>query len=101
MKQHLCDLADVPASGSTNVPFFGREVLVYRNGESITAALSICPHLGGPLELRQGTLVCPWHGARFDAESGACLNGPAAAASKAMLLPTRVENGGLHYVWAE
>ena len=53
----------------------GREVLVYRRGGEVKAPLAICTHLGGPLGLKDGELVCLWHGARFD------------AASRAMLLP--------------
>lgn len=101
MKQPLCALADVPHSGARKVDFFGREAPVYRQGGEVKAALSICTHLGGPLELKDGELVCPWHGARFDAASGACRRGPAATESKAMFLPTRVEDGVLTYVWGE
>jgi nitrite reductase/ring-hydroxylating ferredoxin subunit len=37
----------------------------------------VCPHLGGPLDgarLEHGAVVCPWHGYRFDCETG---RGPA------------------------
>jgi nitrite reductase/ring-hydroxylating ferredoxin subunit len=101
MKHSLCTLADVPESGTRKVDFFGREALVYRHGGEIKAALSVCPHLSGPLELKDGELVCPWHGARFDAGSGKCLRGPADAVSKAMFLPTRFEDGTLTYIWGE
>lgn len=75
--------------------------LVCRQGGEVKAALSACTHLGGPLELKDGELVCPWHGARFDASSGKCLRGPTDATSKAMFLPIRVEDGALSYVWGE
>jgi apoptosis-inducing factor 3 len=101
MKQALCSHADIPAHGARKVDFFGREALVYRHGSEVKAALSICPHLGGPLELSGSELVCSWHGARFDAGSGACRRGPAAPESKAMLLPTRIEQDVLTYVWGE
>jgi nitrite reductase/ring-hydroxylating ferredoxin subunit len=101
MKQPLCRVTAVPTSGTKTVEFFGRQALVYRQGETIKAALSICTHLGGPLELREGELVCPWHGARFDARSGACRQGPAATQSRAMFLPTRIEHDMLLYVWDE
>jgi nitrite reductase/ring-hydroxylating ferredoxin subunit len=101
MKQPLCALAEVPPSGVHQVEFFGREALVYRHGGEVKAALSVCTHLGGPLELKDGELVCPWHGARFDAGNGRCRRGPADPAAKAMFLPTRVEDGVLVYVWGE
>jgi nitrite reductase/ring-hydroxylating ferredoxin subunit len=34
---------------------------------------AVCPHMLGPLEgdcLKDGVLICPWHGYRFDVESG-------------------------------
>jgi nitrite reductase/ring-hydroxylating ferredoxin subunit len=101
MKQALCLVAEVPATGSKTVDFFGRQALVYRQRAEVKAALSICPHLGGPLELHDGELVCSWHGARFDAASGACKHGPARPESRAMFLPTRVEDEALTYVWGE
>jgi nitrite reductase/ring-hydroxylating ferredoxin subunit len=101
MKHALCPISEVPAAGTQAVDFFGRQALVYRHQGEIKATLSICPHLGGPLELKDGQLVCPWHGARFDAGSGACQGGPAAPESKVMLLPTRIEDGVLTYVWGE
>jgi nitrite reductase/ring-hydroxylating ferredoxin subunit len=102
MKHPLCSLNDVPATGVKTVDFFGRQAHVYRAADGeVKAALSICPHLGGPLELKDGKLVCPWHGAQFDATTGTCLHGPADANSKAMLLPTRNESHILTYVWGE
>ncbi|TVR99177.1 MAG: Rieske (2Fe-2S) protein [Rhodospirillales bacterium] len=43
--------------------------------------LGSCTHEGGPLgqgALRGHTVVCPWHSARFDVKTGACLDGPSA-----------------------
>ena len=39
-----------------------------------------CAHLGGPLSegtLKDGSVVCPWHGSEFDLEDGHVINGPA------------------------
>lgn len=44
---------------------------------------SRCSHRGGPLhegKVVDGCLECPWHGARFDLETGQVRSGPAAAA---------------------
>ena len=35
-----------------------------------------CPHRGGPLQPCDGLLVCPWHGYRYDAATGECLDDP-------------------------
>lgn len=101
MKHELCKLADIPETGSVIVPFFGREVHVYRAGGRARAAANVCLHFGGPLECRDGKLICPWHGAAFDMESGARLEGPAPANSRLMFLSTREMNGSLFYVWGE
>lgn len=101
MKHELCKTADVPATGSRIVPFFGREVHVYRDGNAIRVAANVCLHFGGPLECKDGKLVCPWHNAAFDMKTGVCLNGPAPSGSKLMFLTSRVEGDTLFYVWGE
>lgn len=101
MKHELIKTSDIPQSGSVTVPFFGRELHVYRVGERIRAAANVCLHFGGPLECREGKLVCAWHGASFDMETGARESGPAPQGSKLMFLSTRVEGDALYYVWGD
>lgn len=101
MNHQLCKLSDVPAEGSILVPFFGREVHVYRIGRSYRAAANVCLHFGGPLECRNGQFVCPWHGASYDMGSGERLSGPAPKESKLMFLSTKEEDGTLYYVWGD
>jgi nitrite reductase/ring-hydroxylating ferredoxin subunit len=50
-----------------------------RSGE-ICALAATCTHLGGPLAegSREGdTVICPWHGSRFDLCTGSVVGGPA------------------------
>jgi nitrite reductase/ring-hydroxylating ferredoxin subunit len=101
MRQPLCKLTEIPETGTKLVPFFGREVHVYRVGREIRAAVNVCLHFGGPLECKGQRLVCPWHQAAFDMDTGACLAGPAPGESRLMFLSTKVENDSLIYVWAE
>ena len=101
MRHKLCTENDVPEIGSIVVPFFGREVHVYRSDGRIRVAANVCLHFGGPLDCKDGKLVCQWHGASFDMESGDRLEGPAPKASRLMFLSTRVEDGALNYVWGE
>ncbi|MDI3313474.1 MAG: Rieske 2Fe-2S domain-containing protein [Mycobacterium sp.] len=60
----------------------------------VAAFGELCPHLAAPMSdgwVDRGRIVCPWHGSRFDAETGAVLRGPSAAP-----LPryqTRINNG--------
>lgn len=101
MKHPLCLLSDVPSKGTRLVPFFGREVHVWRVGDRIRAAANTCLHLGGPLECKDGALTCPWHGARFSLEDGTKIDGPGGTGARLMFLPIRVEDGEVRYVWGE
>lgn len=59
----------------------GVPVVVARREEgTICAIAATCSHLGGPLDEgeREGdTVVCPWHGSRFDLCTGQALAAPA------------------------
>lgn len=71
---------DLPEGKLTRAEANGTRVLLYRRGERIYAIAETCSHLGGPLsegELRDGSVVCPWHGSRFSLEDGHVINGPA------------------------
>ena len=56
------------------------EIAVFNVAGDIFAVENRCPHTGGPLVLGSvldGTVVCPWHGARFDLCTGNVVCGPA------------------------
>jgi nitrite reductase/ring-hydroxylating ferredoxin subunit/uncharacterized membrane protein len=59
----------------------GERVVVARCDDGTVCAIAaICSHLGGPLDKgdrEDDTVVCPWHGSRFDLRSGAVVGGPA------------------------
>jgi nitrite reductase/ring-hydroxylating ferredoxin subunit len=100
MKHEICKLADIPAEGSTVVPFFGREAHVYRTGGRARAVANTCLHFGGPLDCRDGLFVCPWQLATYNMGSGACEAGPAPKSSRLTFLST-YEDDALFYVWGE
>jgi len=55
------------------------DVLLVRQHGQICALAHSCAHLGGPLSegtLKDGSVVCPWHGSEFALEDGRVLNGP-------------------------
>lgn len=55
-------------------------VLLVRKGNEIFALGEVCSHLAGPLaegELQDCSIICPWHGSRFDLRDGKVLDGPA------------------------
>jgi nitrite reductase/ring-hydroxylating ferredoxin subunit len=72
---------DLPAKGEACVVnLAGTEYVLRRTGGRLQAFENRCPHTGGPLSLGKvdgSTVVCPWHGARFELSTGRCLAGPA------------------------
>ncbi len=53
-----------------------RKILILRTGEDYRAFDAVCPHAGADLGkgvFCAGRVVCPWHHATFDAQSGALL----------------------------
>jgi nitrite reductase/ring-hydroxylating ferredoxin subunit/uncharacterized membrane protein len=57
------------------------DVLLVRQHGRVCALVHSCAHLGGPLSegtLKDGSVVCPWHGSEFALDDGRVLNGPAA-----------------------
>lgn len=58
----------------------GTAIALIEMGNQYFALANRCTHQGGPLcegELSEGTVECPWHGAKFDVESGAPTTPPA------------------------
>jgi nitrite reductase/ring-hydroxylating ferredoxin subunit/uncharacterized membrane protein len=56
------------------------DVLLVRQHGRVYGLAHSCAHLGGPLSegtLKDGSVVCPWHGSEFALEDGQVLNGPA------------------------
>ena len=55
------------------------DILLVRQNGRVCALAHSCAHLGGPLSegtLKDGSVVCPWHGSEFALEDGRVLNGP-------------------------
>ncbi|WP_380278838.1 Rieske (2Fe-2S) protein [Kitasatospora purpeofusca] len=75
------DAASVPVGGSAQVkdPASGDAVYVVQpKAGQYCAFSSICTHSGCAVDApKDGKLSCPCHGSRFDAATGAVVNGPA------------------------
>jgi len=61
----------------------GVGLVVCRTGDDgqVAAFGELCPHLAAPMSdgwVDRGRIVCPWHGSRFDVETGEVLRGPSA-----------------------
>lgn len=88
--------AEMPEGAVRRCKADGVDVAVARCGSQIAALGGRCPHLGGPTAegwLYQGSLVCPWHGSRFDLQTGAVVRGPATAPLPCF--ETRVRDGNI------
>ena len=78
-----------------------REAFVTRTGGELRAYLNTCRHQSRPLDMGDGqffddgdrVLVCRHHGARYEALSGRCVEGPCEGASLTSLCLERREDG--------
>src|SRR5437762_4049710 len=71
---------EVPDGGMKRMRRDGTDVLVARQHGRLCALAHTCAVLGGTLSegtLKDGSVVCPWHGSEFALESGRVINGPA------------------------
>ena len=78
----VCEESELEGGKLVGVELEGESVLVSRSEETgeVCAIAGTCTHLGGPLpqgEREGDTVICPWHGSRFDLCSGAVESGPA------------------------
>ncbi len=73
--------SELPDSGLHRVEVDGVGILISRTEDGEICAISAtCNHFGGPLEQGDregGTVVCPWHGSRFNLCGGEVIDGPA------------------------
>tara|TARA_Y100000766_G_scaffold276123_1_gene279950 strand:+ start:318 stop:617 length:300 start_codon:yes stop_codon:yes gene_type:complete len=76
--------------------------LVVKSGNSFFALQNHCPHQGKPLEdgcIRNGEIICPYHGARFRIRDGEPLGPP--ALHSLVTYPVKVENGKVYVLIAQ
>lgn len=86
----------IPDPGGAPADYEALPILILRSGDTVKAYINVCPHQGRPLCLPSGKtlvsegrfVVCPFHGASFDIDTGACAGGPA---GKAGLKPVAIE----------
>ena len=88
--------ADVPDGAPLGVTApSGARLCLVRVGGAVRALADGCTHQEFPLSAGDvrpdGSIECPWHGARFDCRTGAVLAGPACDAVR--VYETRVEDG--------
>jgi nitrite reductase/ring-hydroxylating ferredoxin subunit/uncharacterized membrane protein len=68
------------------------DVLLVRQHGRACALVHSCAHLGGPLSegtLKEGSVVCPWHGSEFALDDGRVLKGPATENQPCLIVRAR------------
>lgn len=76
----VLDSAALPENSMRKATIEDASFVVVRQHQEVCALAHSCAHLGGPLSegtLKDGSVVCPWHGSEFALKDGAVLNGPA------------------------
>lgn len=86
-----CNMEAVPGGTVKPLEIKGRSILICNFEGQIYAVENLCSHAEQPLEcgrLKNGWISCPYHGARFDLETGEALKGP--ATSPIATFPVRI-----------
>lgn len=76
----VVESAKLPDNSMCKAPIEDASFLVVRQHGQLCALAHSCAHLGGPLSegtLKDGSVVCPWHGSEFALADGHVINGPA------------------------
>ncbi|MYM00098.1 Rieske 2Fe-2S domain-containing protein [Novosphingobium sp. FGD1] len=85
--------SEFPEEGKVALRLAGWSVLVLRTEEGLRAVNDRCTHqaaLLSPGRVRRGAIMCPLHGARFEAATGRCIGGTYA---DLRTFPLRIEGG--------
>lgn len=93
---YACKADTIPEGTIKPLEINGISILICKFEGRIYAVENQCSHADQPLEcgrLRDGWISCPYHGARFDLESGEPLKGP--AASPIETFPVRVNGDSI------
>ncbi len=76
----VCGISEVLPGEFKQFNVGKKEILVINLKGKMLCLDARCTHAGAPLEegeLIDTTLICPWHGSRFNVNTGAVLKGPA------------------------
>ena len=94
-RHHVGRLEDLTAGQLKLVEANGARVVLARVRDEVFACSDECTHQAMPLSagevMPDGTVECPWHGARYDCCSGAVRRGP--AEDDVATFAVRVEDG--------
>jgi nitrite reductase/ring-hydroxylating ferredoxin subunit len=69
----LCKTSDVQSGAGKGIEINGKAIAVFNVDGKFYAINDVCGHRGGPLsegEIDGTTVICPWHGWRYNVTSG-------------------------------
>jgi Rieske Fe-S protein len=90
----LAEVSQVPLGGGI-VLAADKIVLSRTETGQVHGFSAICTHQGCLVgSVQNNQIICPCHGSRFDAQTGAVINGPAALPLPSV--PVAVKNGGIY-----
>lgn len=88
-------LTDVREDRPYRLDLRDTSVVLVRTGDAVQAFRNECAHQGlpidgGVIDRESRTLTCPWHGFRFDCQTGECLTAPHVQLET---VPVKVDDG--------
>lgn len=73
-------LSELPPGRAIEKQILARRVAVFNDGGRLIGLESECKHMRASLvkggAIKDGTLVCAWHGWKYDVATGECINVP-------------------------
>ncbi len=90
-------VTDVLPSTGKVVQVAGKTLALFNLGGTFYAIDNSCTHVGGPLgegRVDGNVVICPWHGSRFDINTGKVVGPP--ATRNVAAYPTRVQDGAVY-----
>ena len=92
----VADVGDVAPGEVRTAEAGGRPIALANVDGTFYAVDNACLHRGGPLgegDLDGTTVICPWHGWRWDVRTGRSANNPALAVT---CVPVTIEAGAVY-----
>ncbi len=93
----VAELDDVVEGGMYPVEVDGEPVCLAKVAGTVYAFTDNCTHISGPLSdgvLEGCKLICPWHRAEFDIQTGKVLRGP--ARQDILTYPVKIEESDIY-----
>ncbi len=95
--QYAAEVESVKALGKLVCDVGGHSILLCNTHNGVKAVENLCTHLRKPLDngrLVGGQVICPFHGACFDLQTGKALSGP--AVFPLQTYPVHIDSGRIY-----